>query len=251
MLKTLLVANRGEIAIRVLRAAAELGLRTVAIHADDDAGSLHTRKADERPGWGRRARPGTWTSTGCWRSPPMPGSTRSIRATGSWRRAPTFAARCAEAGITFVGPSPELLALFGDKAAARALAQRVGVPVLAGRRGASTSNTPSSSWPVLGPGGAVMLKATAGGGGRGSRVVTSLDALPGLFERCRSEAASAFGDGTLFAEELMSRARHVEVQILGDGAIVSHLWERECIDPAPPPEAHRDRSGAEPRPAGA
>ena len=228
MLKTLLVANRGEIAIRVLRAAAELGLRTVAVHADDDAGSLHTRKADESHGLGASGAAGYLDIDRVLAIAADAGVDAIHPGYGFLAESAVFATRCAEAGITFVGPSPELLALFGDKAAARALAQRVGVPVLDGTPGGIDVEQAVEFLAGLGPGGAVMLKATAGGGGRGSRVVTSLEALPGLFERCRSEAASAFGDGTMFAEELMSRARHVEVQILGDGAIVSHLWEREC-----------------------
>jgi pyruvate carboxylase len=128
-----------------------------------------------------------------------------------------------------VGPSPEVLALFGDKTAARELAQLHGVPVLRGTGGGVTVDGVVEFLSSLGEGAAVMLKAVAGGGGRGSRIVTDVAEVPALFERCRSEAVASFGDGTLFAEELMSRARHIEVQIVGDGTgVVSHLWERDC-----------------------
>src|SRR5205085_304233 len=114
---------------------------------------------------------------------------------------PAFAARCREEGITFVGPTPEVLSLFGDKAAARDLAERLGVPVLPGTPGGITVDDARRFMAAVeGP---IILKATAGGGGRGSRIVTAPDDLPELFERCRSEATSAFGDGTLFAEALL------------------------------------------------
>ena len=140
-----------------------------------------------------------------------------------------FAAACAQAGLTFVGPTPETLEMFGDKTAARALAERCGVPMLAGHRAAVTLEEARDFLAGLGPGGAVMLKAVAGGGGRGMRPVTSLADLDEAFERAASEARGAFGAGELYVEELMTRARHVEVQIVGDGTgAVVHLWDREC-----------------------
>jgi len=228
-MKTLLVANRGEIAIRVLRAGDELGLRTVAIYADDDATSLHTRKADAAYALGASGARAYLDIERVLAIAKEAGADAIHPGYGFLAENPTFARRCAEEGITFVGPSPELLELFGDKAAARALAERVGVPVLAGTPGGITLDEALAFFDGLGPDASIMLKATAGGGGRGSRVVTSRDELPSLFERCRSEAAAAFGDGTLFAEELLPRARHIEVQIVGDGTgAVAHLWEREC-----------------------
>ena len=229
MLKTLLVANRGEIAIRILRAASELGLRTVAIHSTDDATSLHTRKADEARSLEANGPAAYLDIERVLQLAAETGADAIHPGYGFLAENARFAARCAESGITFVGPSPEVLALFGDKAAARALADRLGVPVLRGTPGGITVDDAAAFQRSLGPDGALMLKATAGGGGRGSRIVTAADELAGLYERCRSEAASAFGDGTLFAEELVARARHIEVQIVGDGrGAVSHLWEREC-----------------------
>ena len=201
-LQTVLVANRGEIAIRITRAAAELGLRTVAVHSDDDAESLHT--AHGRPGVRARsvaAPPRTSTSSACSPSPPRPAPTPSTPATASSPRTTGSPGAAPRRASRSSGPSPEVLALFGDKAAARALGERLGVPVLRGTPGGITVDEAAAFMDSVG--GPVILKATAGGGGRGSRIVTEVGDLPGLFERCRSEAASSFGDGTLFAEQLL------------------------------------------------
>ena len=151
--------------------------------------------------------------------------------------------------MVFVGPRPETLDLFGDKAAARALRrQNCGVPVLAGTAGATTLDA-GARLPAIrsGRGGAIMLKAIAGGGGRGMRPVTDPDELADAFERCRAEAQQAFGNGDLYVERLFPRARHVEVQIVGDGTgAVAHLWDRECSLQRAAPEDHRDRPGAIP-----
>jgi len=229
----LLIANRGEIAIRIARAAAALGIRTVAIHAQDDALSLHVRKADES-----RALPGTGVpayldidaviaaarDAGCDAVHPGYGFLSENAA---------FAERCAQAGLVFVGPSPQTLALFGDKAAARGLAQRLGVPVMPGT-GGPTSLEQALAFFASQQGGAggeaaVMIKAVAGGGGRGMRIVRSAAELPAAWERCRSEAQAAFGHPEVYVERLFESARHIEIQVLGDGSgAVTHLWEREC-----------------------
>ncbi|MDB5434019.1 MAG: biotin carboxylase, partial [Phenylobacterium sp.] len=139
-----------------------------------------------------------------------------------------FARACAEAGLTFVGPTPETLELFGDKGRARALAQQCGVPVLPGTDGPTTLEQAKAFFAGLGKGGAVMVKAVAGGGGRGMRPVMEASELAAAFERCASEAKAAFGNGDLYVEQFLPRARHIEVQIVGDGASISHLWDREC-----------------------
>src|SRR5580698_4375157 len=226
---SILVANRGEIAIRIMRAAAELGIRTVAIYSEDDANSLHTRKADEA-----RALRGAGAAAyldleqiidiaqaaGC--DAIHPGY-------GFLSENAKFAHRCAEEGIRFIGPRPEILKLFGDKVQARLLAERAGVPVLPGTSGPTRLHEARDFLTALGPGGAMMIKAVAGGGGRGMRPVTQLDQVDEAFARCESEARSAFGNGDLFVEQLIPRARHIEVQIIGDSAGgVSHLGEREC-----------------------
>ncbi len=154
---------------------------------------------------------------------------RSTRATGSCPRTRRFARACEEAGLTFVGPAPETLELFGDKARARALAERCGVPVLEGTSHPTSLEEARAFLDSLGEGGALMIKALAGGGGRGMRAVESPDALEEAYERCRSEASKAFGSGEVYVERLIPRARHIEVQIVGDGTgEIVHLWEREC-----------------------
>ncbi|WP_406732887.1 carboxyl transferase domain-containing protein [Streptomyces sp. NBC_01794] len=224
-----LVANRGEIAVRVLRAAAEAGMRTAAVYAEDDAGSQHVQLADEAvplPGSG----PAAYLDGGA-----VLAAARRARCGllhpgyGFLSEDAGFATGCAEAGIGFVGPSPEVLALFGDKGRARVLAERVGVPVLAGTHGATGPEEAREFLAGLGPGGAVMVKAVGGGGGRGMRAVHALGDLAEAWERCRSEALQSFGRGELYVERLLEGARHVEVQILGDTTgSVTHLWERDC-----------------------
>ena len=138
-----------------------------------------------------------------------------------------FARRCEDGGIRFIGPRPETLDLFGSKVQALKLASDLGVPVMPGTS-EPTSLEQARAF-AQENGGAVMLKALAGGGGRGMRVVRSLDDLDEAYQRCRSEAEQAFGNGDLYVERLLHNARHIEVQIVGDGSgKVTHLWERDC-----------------------
>ena len=228
-LTSLLIANRGEIAIRIARAAAELGIRTVAIFSEDDAQSLHTQKTDEAlPLQGRGAAAyldieqilALATQAGC--DAIHPGY-------GFLSENAEFAKRCAEAAVTFVGPQVETLALFGDKGQARILAERCGVPVLPGTSGATSVDEAKAFLASLGAGGAVMIKALAGGGGRGMRAVQAVDDIEAAYARCQSEANAAFGSGDVYVEQLIPRARHIEVQVVGDGSgAVSQLGEREC-----------------------
>jgi acetyl/propionyl-CoA carboxylase alpha subunit/acetyl-CoA carboxylase carboxyltransferase component len=228
-LGTVLVANRGEIAIRIARAGAGLGLRTVGVYAEDDATCLHVRHLDEaRPLRGQGAAAyldvdqllAVARATGCDALHPGYGFL-SERA--------DFARRCADAGLIFVGPRPETLALLGDKSAARALAARCGVPVLRGTPGATTLDAAHAFLASLSPGGAVMVKAVAGGGGRGLRAVRDPGALAEAWARCGSEAQAAFGSPDVYVEELLAHARHVEVQIVADrSGGVAHLGERDC-----------------------
>lgn len=228
-LTKLLIANRGEIAIRIARAAADLSLRTVAVYSEDDAQSLHLRAADEAhalPGAGApayldaEALIAAAKATGC--DVVHPGY-------GFLAERADFARRCAEAGLRFVGPGVEHLALFGDKARARAAAITAGVPVIRGLDHAVTLAEARAFFGSLGPGGAMIIKAVAGGGGRGTRAVTSADEIESAYRRCQSAAKAAFGRADVYAEEFIQRARHVEVQILGDfGGAIAHLGEREC-----------------------
>jgi acetyl/propionyl-CoA carboxylase alpha subunit/acetyl-CoA carboxylase carboxyltransferase component len=224
----LLIANRGEIAVRIARTAAEMGCATVAVYSDDDAASLHTRKTDEAVGL-KGSGPAAYLdiaqvvaaakAAGCDAVHPGYGFLSENAA---------FARACAEAGLTFVGPTPETLELFGDKGRARALAQQCGVPVLPGSDGPTSLEQAKTFFAGLGKGAAVMVKAVAGGGGRGMRPVMQAADLAAAFERCASEAKAAFGNGDLYVEQFLPHAQHVEVQIVGDGASVSHLWDREC-----------------------
>ena len=225
----LLIANRGEIAIRIARAAGDAGLATVAIHSADDAQSLHVRVADaacEIPGRGARAYLdieaviSAAKATGC--DAVHPGY-------GFLSENATLARRCIEESIVFVGPSPEALDLFGDKAQAKALAKQCGVPIIEGTSGPTSLEEARAFLESLGPGGAIMIKAIAGGGGRGMRIVDDAEKLEEAYARCQSEAMAAFGSDGVYVERLIRNARHIEVQIICDhhGAI-SHLWEREC-----------------------
>ncbi|GAA4549771.1 carboxyl transferase domain-containing protein [Pseudonocardia xishanensis] len=217
---TLLVANRGEIAVRLVRAARELGLRTVAVFALDDATAPHVTLADEAheiPGYlDQEAVVAVATAAGARFVHP---------GYGFLSENADFARLCADRGLTFVGPRPELLDLFGDKVRARATARAAAVPVLPGTAGPTSLGEAAT---FLAEHGAVMLKALAGGGGRGMREVTDPAELPEAYARCRSEAEHAFGSGELYVEKLVGAARHIEVQIVGDGTRVRQLGERDC-----------------------
>ena len=225
----LLIANRGEIAIRIARAAGETGLATVAIYPGDDALSLHVCAADaahEIPGRGARAYLdieaviAAAKATGCDALHPGYGFLSENAG---------LARRCAEESIVFVGPSPEALDLFGDKGRAKALAKQCRVPIIEGTEGATSLDDVKAFFASLGEGAAVMIKAIAGGGGRGMRIVDDASKLEEAFARCQSEAKASFGSDGVYVERLIRNARHIEVQIIADhhGAI-SHLWEREC-----------------------
>ena len=227
--RKLLVANRGEVAIRVMSAASELGIRSVAVFSEDDARSLHVRRADEAralPGRGARA---YLDIDGLLEVARKLGCDAVHPGYGFLSESAAFAKASAEAGLTFVGPRPETLALLGDKTRARALARELGVPVLAGSAGPATLEQAAAFFDGLGAGGAMLIKAAFGGGGRGMRIVRNRAELDEAYARCSSEAKAAFGDATLYCEQFIERARHLEVQVLGDrtGA-VSHVWEREC-----------------------
>ena len=227
VIHTLFIANRGEIAVRIARSAAEMGIATVAAYASDEAESLHVRLAERKialPGSGPKAYLDIAAviqaaqDSGCDGLHPGYGFLAENSA---------LAAACTEAGLTFVGPTAEMLALFGDKAKARTLAREAGIPVLRGTAAVSLAEA-EEFLESLGHGGAIMLKAVAGGGGRGMRPVGSRAELADAYARCASEAKAAFGDPALYAEEFLPHARHIEVQIAGDGEDLVHLWDREC-----------------------
>ncbi len=228
-IRKLLVANRSEIAIRVFRTASELGLRTVAIYTHEDRYALHRFKADEAYEIGKPGEPlRAYLDVDAIVSLAKSHGVDAIHpGYGFLSENPAFAAACADAGITFVGPSPELLRQLGDKTAARAIAKAAGVPVLEGSESVRTSVAATKAAQKLGY--PVILKAAHGGGGRGMRVVRSADDLSDAFEAAQNESKSAFGSPDLFVEKFVEAARHIEVQLLGDahGGLV-HLWERDC-----------------------
>jgi acetyl/propionyl-CoA carboxylase alpha subunit/acetyl-CoA carboxylase carboxyltransferase component len=220
--KKLLIANRGEIAVRIARTAAEMGIETVAAYSQDDAASLHVRRADEAVALKGQGAAAYLDIAGVVDAAKAAGCDAVHPGYGFLSENSGFATACAEAGLTFVGPSPQTLSLFGDKARARALAVECGVPVLEGVEGLEQARA------LIARHGSVMVKAVAGGGGRGMRPVTSADDLDAAFARCASEAKAAFGDDRLYVERFPPRARHVEVQIAGDDENVVHLYDREC-----------------------
>lgn len=216
------VANRGEVALRVVRALRDLGVASVAVHAADDVPAAMADEVVALPASG----PAAYLDVeGLVAIAKRMGCDAVHPGYGLLSERADFAHACAAAGLSFIGASPEQLALFGDKARARALAEECGVPVLAGSAGAVTLGEASA---FLTEQGALMLKAIGGGGGRGMRAVRSADELPAAFERCRSEALSAFGVDGLYVERLMQGARHIEVQVIGDGHHVVALGERDC-----------------------
>jgi acetyl/propionyl-CoA carboxylase alpha subunit len=251
--KKVLIANRGEIAIRVARAAGDLGIETVAVFSDDDRLSAHLRKADTAKALGRSGPQAYLDIERILQIAVEEGCDALHPGYGFLSENAEFASRVAAAGIAFVGPSSETLALLGDKTAARALASRLGVPVLEGTDSAVTLEEAIAFFDGLG-GGAMMIKARAGGGGRGLRAARSLSEIREAYARASSEAKAAFGDGAVYVERLIENARHIEVQIAGDrkGQRV-HFWDRECtvqrrnqklIEVAPSPSLHhrlRDR----------
>ena len=223
----ILIANRGEISIRIARAAAELGIRSVAIYSEDDKASLHTKMADDAilvPGSGAKA---YLDISAIILAAQEMGCDALHPGYGFLSERADFAERCEASGITFIGPSIEHLKLFGDKGKARSAAIAADVPVLKGiDRGVTLSEAEKFFDSVDG---AIIIKAVAGGGGRGTRIVEDRDALESTFVRCQFEAEASFGVGDLYVEEFLARARHVEVQIIGDKAgNVIHLGEREC-----------------------
>ena len=226
---SLLIANRGEIAVRIARAAAALGIRSIAVYSEDEADSPYLGFADGAvplPGRGAgsyldvRAIIEAAVKSGCDAIHPGYGFLSENL---------EFARACAESGLKFVGPSAASLARFGDKSAARELAGSLGVPLLPGTGPCVTPQGVRDFITSLGGGRSIMLKAVSGGGGRGMRIVTNVEAVDAAFASCASEAEKAFGCADLYAEQLVRRARHVEIQIVGDGrGGIVHLGDREC-----------------------
>lgn len=229
MLTKVLIANRGEIAVRLVRALRDLGIASVAVHARDDAEALHVQLADAVVPLDATGPSAYLDGAALIAIAREQGCDAVHPGYGFLSERADFAQACADAGLRFIGPTPEQLALFGDKARARALAGQCGVPVMPGSAGAVTLAEAQAFFAAQQADGAgVMVKAIGGGGGRGMRAVLNAADLPEAHARCTSEAKAAFGVDGVYVERLMRNARHIEVQVLGDGQAVASLGEREC-----------------------
>ena len=229
MFTKVLIANRGEIAVRIIRTCRELGIRTVAIYSEADAESLHVRMADEAVCVGPAA-----SSQSYLRIDAIVDAALAVKAEaihpgyGFLSESPEFARAVTSAGLTFIGPTAEAMEIMGSKTSARRAAVEAGVPIVPGTVEPLRSFEEASA--TAGKFGyPVMLKAAAGGGGKGMRLVTGENELRSAFETAQAEAAAAFGDSSLYLEKAVERPRHIEIQIFADthGNVV-HLGEREC-----------------------
>uniref|UniRef100_A0A8C1W794 Pyruvate carboxylase a n=1 Tax=Cyprinus carpio TaxID=7962 RepID=A0A8C1W794_CYPCA len=229
-IKKVMVANRGEIAIRVFRACTELGIRTVAVYSEQDTGQMHRQKADEAYLIGKGLPPVAAYLH-------IPDIIKVAKENGVDAIHPgygflseraDFAQACMDAGVRFIGPTPDVVRKMGDKVEARAIAFSAGVPVVPGTDGPISSLQQAQEFSNS-YGFPIIFKAAYGGGGRGMRVVREYEELEENFQRAYSEALTAFGNGALFVEKFIEKPRHIEVQILGDkyGNVI-HLYERDC-----------------------
>jgi acetyl-CoA/propionyl-CoA carboxylase biotin carboxyl carrier protein len=224
-----LIANRGEIAVRVARTLRRLGIESVAVYSDADAGAPHVRAADRAVRLGPAPAAESYLHVARVLDAARAAGADAIHpGYGFLSERPDFARAVADAGLTFVGPSAEAMALLGDKVAAKDAAIAAGVPVVPGLTGAALTDEEIAAW-VAGQQLPLLLKAAAGGGGKGMRVVQEAAELPEALAAARREARAAFGDDRLLVERYLERPRHVEVQVIGDehGTVV-HLGEREC-----------------------
>ena len=233
MFHKILIANRGEIAVRIVRACRDLGIGSVAVFSDVDRTALHVLLADEAYRLGPAPAAESYLDIGRVIDAARRSGADAIHpGYGFLSENPEFAAACGDAGVVFIGPTPASMAALGSKTAARALAQREGVPILEGTVEA-VATLDAAQRVAAAVGYPVMLKAAAGGGGKGMRLVASAAELPSAWALASAEAASAFGDAAIFIERAVVRPRHIEIQILGDhpGNEAGHLiWlgEREC-----------------------
>uniref|UniRef100_A0A8C7KKE6 Pyruvate carboxylase a n=1 Tax=Oncorhynchus kisutch TaxID=8019 RepID=A0A8C7KKE6_ONCKI len=225
-----MVANRGEIAIRVFRACTELGIRTVAVYSEQDTGQMHRQKADEAYLIGKGLPPvAAYLDIPDIIKVAKENDVDAIHpGYGFLSERSDFAQACVDAGVRFIGPSPDVVRKMGDKVEARSIAIRAGVPVVPGTDGPITCLSEAQEFSNT-YGFPIIFKAAYGGGGRGMRVVKEYEELEENYQRAYSEALAAFGNGALFVEKFIERPRHIEVQILGDkyGNVI-HLYERDC-----------------------
>ena len=229
MFNKILIANRGEIAVRIIRACKELGIRSVAVYSEADRDAMHTRLADEAICIGPAASNLSYLNIPSIMSAAEVTDSEAIHpGYGFLAENAEFAEIVNESGYTWIGPTPESMRIMGDKVKAKAKMELAGVPLVPGSDGAvrtvdeAKKVAESTGFPLI-------IKAASGGGGRGMQIVHSEPALPNAFNKCQSEAAACFGDNTVFIEKFLEVPRHVEVQVLGDthGHLI-HLYEREC-----------------------
>ena len=229
MFKKILVANRGEIALRVICACKELGIKAVAIYSEADRNSLHVKFADEAICIGPPRLSESYLNVPAVISAAEIANVEALHpGYGLLSENANFAEVCRECGIKFIGPPPEVTRLMGEKEKARATMKKEGVPILPGSDGIIASAEEALEW-ARSVGFPVIVKASAGGGGRGMRVIRSEEELPNQFHAAYSEAAAAFGNGDLYMERFVERPSHIEFQVLADehGNVVS-LGERDC-----------------------
>ena len=229
MFRKVLIANRGEIALRVINACKELGVRTVAVYSEADRNSLHVRFADEAICIGPPRLAESYLNVPAVISAAEIANVEAIHpGYGLLSENANFAEVCRASNIKFIGPPPEVTRLMGEKEKARQAMKKAKVPILPGSDGVVASEAEALTW-AKEVGYPVILKAKAGGGGRGMRIVRSAEELPNLYHAASTEAANAFGNGELYMEKFIEQPRHIEFQILADehGKVVS-LFEREC-----------------------
>ena len=227
-MKRLLIANRGEIALRIVRAARDLGIETVAVYSEADASALHARLADRAVPVGTSPVGKSYLRGDVIVEAAVAAGADAVHpGYGFLSERAEFARACEAAGLTFVGPDSDTIDNMGDKVAARIAADKAGVPTVPGSD-AALGGVDEAAAVAETVGYPVMLKAAGGGGGRGIRVVGDEAELRKQFPMASGEAGSAFGDPRMYLERFVERSRHVEVQVLGDGSDVVHLFEREC-----------------------
>ncbi|MGH7045619.1 MAG: acetyl-CoA carboxylase biotin carboxylase subunit [Stellaceae bacterium] len=257
MFDKVLIANRGEIALRIHRACREMGIKTVAVHSTADANAMNVRLADETVCIGPPAARDSYLNVAAILSAAtITGADAIHPGLGFLAEDADFAAAVEEHGLTFIGPAPEHIRLMGDKVAAKAAAARLGIPTVPGSRGA-VLDPASAAMAAEAIGYPVLIKATAGGGGRGMKIARDRSELTRLLPIAQREAQAFFGHGEVYLERWLERPRHIEIQVLGDGqGGVVHLGERDCslqrshqkvLEETPSPALNpdeRDRLGA-------
>ena len=236
----ILIANRGEIALRVIRACREMGIKSVAVHSTADADAMHVRMADESVCIGPASSTLSYLNKAAIISAcEITGAQAVHPGYGFLSENEGFAQALQDHGITFIGPNAEHIRIMGDKITAKVTAKELGIPVVPGSDG-GVPDFETAIGVAAGIGFPVIIKATAGGGGRGMKVARNPEELEIAFRTARSESKAAFGNDEVYIEKYLQKPRHIEIQVFGDGkGQAVHLGERDCSLAAPPPEGLR------------